>query len=142
MWPRRAFPPPKQRRTPGWLAPERISAAEHYRARSPERGRRDLSSRDGARDGGGDTPRNEGEAATALSRAHQRAAARWEALDADRASSDSESDPEEEIEQLRRQVRARVKAASWGSEGAGTGVAALERRLRGLRDDDDDGGDD
>jgi hypothetical protein len=118
--------------------PERTSAAEYYRARSPERGRRDLSSRDGARGGGADTPRNPEDAAAALSRAHQRAASRWEALDAGRGGSDSESDPEEEIEQLRRQVRARVKAASWGSEGAGTGVAALERRLRGLRGDDDD----
>ena len=45
----------------------------------------------------------------------------------------SESDPEEELEQLRRQVRARVKATAWGRGGGGadTGVAALERRLRG-----------
>ena len=63
---------------------------------------------------------------------------RWERLDAGGGDSGSESDPEEELEQLRRQVRARVKAASWGNQGAGTGVAALERRLRGLRDEEDD----
>ena len=72
-----------------------------------------------------------------MSRAHRRAAARWEAIDGD-SDSGSESDPEEELEALRKQVRARVKAAAWGRsfDGAGTGVAALERRLRG--DDDDD----
>ena len=44
---------------------------------------------------------------------------------------------EEELELLRRQVRSRVKAASQGRS-AGIGVAALERRLQGLREEDDD----
>jgi hypothetical protein len=92
---------------------ERTSAAEYYGAR-------------GHRDRGG--------------RTDQRATSRWEAFDAE-GGSGSESDPEEELEQLRRQVRERVRATS-NRSGAGIGVAALERRLRGERDngvgDEDD----
>ena len=113
-------------RRAGGRAP--LSIAERT---GPERGKRGGL---GSREGGA---RTGGEGATAaVSRAEQRAMSRWERLDGGRRSG-SESDPEEELEQLRRQVRARVKAASWGNQ-RGTGVAALERRLRGLRDEEDD----
>ena len=99
--------------------PERTSAAEHYRPRSPGRGsearQRDLTNR---------------------------AASRWERMDTGDSSDSDASDPEEEIEQLRKQVRARVQAASrGGGKAKGTGVAALEKRLAGIRDDDDDSDD-
>ena len=55
-----------------------------------------------------------------MSRAHRRAAERWEAIDGD-SDSGNGSDPEEELEALRKQVRARVKAAAGGRSFDGAG---------------------